>query len=73
MPVVSPTQLTDQQVKDFQVIYKRRFKKDISTDEAHKVGLQLVQFMAYVFQLVGADFRYSKDHSQRKGRSSSRA
>jgi hypothetical protein len=54
--VTIPTSLTKEQVETFQKLYLERFKEEINFEEAERKGLQLVQFMATVFQLVGADF-----------------
>jgi len=54
--VTIPTSLTKEQVEAFQKLYLERFKEEIKFEEAERIGLKLVQFMATVFQLVGADF-----------------
>ena len=54
--VTIPTSLTKEQVETFKKLYELRFKREIKFDEAEEIGLKLVQFMATVFQLVGADF-----------------
>lgn len=56
MPIIEPTSLTPTQIQDFKEIYQKQFKEEISLVEAERKGLLLVQFMAFIFQLSGADF-----------------
>lgn len=39
--------LSDEQVKEFQNIYKEKFGKDISEDEAREQGSKLIDFMKF--------------------------
>lgn len=43
-----PTELSDEQIVEFQRIYKERFGEDISRDEAIKEGLSLIRLVAIV-------------------------
>jgi len=44
--------LTDEQVAKFQEIYKRRFGKEISKEEAYKKGIRLVRLMKYIYKPI---------------------
>ena len=43
-------QLTDQQIKKFQAIYKEEFNKEISKAEALEKGLRLVELIKVVYK-----------------------
>ena len=40
----------------FQKLYSEEFQEMINLEEAERKGLMLIQFMAFIFQLSGADF-----------------
>lgn len=42
--------LSDKAIRDFQAIYKKKFDKSISYEDAHKKGLKLVQIMHLAYQ-----------------------
>jgi hypothetical protein len=43
-----PTELTEEQTKEYQRIYKEKYGDDISLEEAHELGLSLVRLIALV-------------------------
>lgn len=43
-----PTELTEEQTKEYQRIYKENYDEDISFEEAHELGLSLVRLIALV-------------------------
>lgn len=43
-----PTELNDEQIAEFQRIYKERFGEDISRDDAIEEGLSLIRLVAIV-------------------------
>ena len=43
-----PTELSDKQIEEYQMIYKKAFGENISKDEAKKQGLNLIQLIAIV-------------------------
>ena len=43
-----PTELSDKQIEEFQKIYRERFGKDISREDAIEEGLSLIRFIALV-------------------------
>ena len=42
--------LTNDQVKQFQALYKKRFGKEISTQDALEQGIKLVRLMEIIYQ-----------------------
>jgi len=42
--------LTNQQITKFQAIYKARFNKDLSRDEALEKGIKLVRMMQLIYK-----------------------
>lgn len=45
-----PIELNEKQIKEFQEIYKSKYGKDISRDEAIKEGLNLVGLIALIIR-----------------------
>lgn len=43
-----PTELSDRQIEEFQKIYRERFGKDISREDAIEEGLSLIRFIALI-------------------------
>jgi hypothetical protein len=43
-----PIELSDKQIEEYQMIYKKTFGKDISRDEAIEQGLSLIRLVAIV-------------------------
>ena len=41
---------TDEQIKKFQAIYKERFGKEISREDAYEQGVKLMRLMAVVYK-----------------------
>jgi hypothetical protein len=44
--------LTNEQVEQFQNLYKKRFGKDISKEHAYEQGIMLLQLMGAVYKPV---------------------
>lgn len=42
--------LTDEHIRKFQAIYKARFGKDLTDDEAREKGTQLVRLMKLIYK-----------------------
>lgn len=43
-----PDKLSDEQIKEYQRIYKEKYGEDISFEEAEELGMSLVRFMALI-------------------------
>lgn len=43
-----PTKLTDRQIEEYQKIYKEKYGKEISKEEAIREGLRLIRLVAVV-------------------------
>lgn len=53
--------LTDKQITQFQQIYRKRFGKEISREEAQEKGIKLVNLMRVVYSpLAEKDFNQLK-------------
>lgn len=42
--------LTEKQIHEFQTLYKKKFDKDISRDEAYSKGINLIRLMAIIYK-----------------------
>jgi hypothetical protein len=60
--------LSDKQVKDFQEIYKKRFGKEISVQEAYEKGIMLVRLLAVIYKPMTEEeyATYSKEDEDTK-------
>jgi len=47
--------LTDKQIEKFQLLYKNKFKKDLSTEEAIEKGERLIRLIKAVYKPTGAE------------------
>ncbi len=57
--------LTDQQITKFRAIYKARFHKDLSRDEALEKGIKLVRLMQLIYKPM-TESDYQKLQARRK-------
>ena len=57
--------LTDQQITKFQAIYKARFHKDLSREEAVEKGLKLVRMMQLIYKPM-TEIDYQKLQERRR-------
>jgi len=64
MPLVTPTSLTDQQVREFQLLYWQHFKIKLTYEKAYEKGVRFLQFMTIVVE-NGEDI-YEKEKSIEK-------
>ena len=53
--------LADENIAEFQMLYRKHFGKDISKDEALEKGLRLIRLM----ELVSRAVAYEQNQSQR--------
>lgn len=59
--------LTDKQITQFQQIYRKRFGKEISREEAQEKGIKLVNLMRVVYSpLAEKDFNLLKKETLTK-------
>jgi hypothetical protein len=50
--------LSDEQIENFQTLYKIRFDKEISQEDAREQGMRLVNLMRLIYQpMTVADYR----------------
>ncbi len=42
--------ITDKQIKDFQVIYEKRFGKKINRDKAYEKGIRLINLLRIIYK-----------------------
>ena len=61
--------LTDEQVAQFQILYKERFGKEISKDDALNIGLKLVRLMELIYQPITKNQFQEYEFTQEKIRS----
>ena len=57
--------LSDEQIKQFQILYKKRFGKEISREEAHEKGAELVRLIELVWKPMTED-EYKRLQERRK-------
>lgn len=57
--------LTDQQITKFQAVYKARFHKDLSREEAYEKGIKLVRLMQIIYKPM-TESDYQKLQARRK-------
>jgi hypothetical protein len=43
--------LTDKQIEKFRELYKNRFNKEISREEAYESGMKLITLMKHIYKL----------------------
>lgn len=48
MALVIPTDLTEEQIAEFKLLYKKHFDIDLTDEEARSEGVRLLQFMTAV-------------------------
>ena len=46
--------LTDEQIENFQAIYKKRFGKEISREEAFEKGMKLVNLLKNIYKPINS-------------------
>ncbi len=61
-------ELTDQQIEQFQQLYKTRFGIDINYEDAKSRGLKLVRLVKLVYQPITKE-QYKKHHTSLSGES----
>jgi len=47
--------LSDEQIKQFQILYKNRFGKEISREEAYEKGVKLVRLVELIYKPMTED------------------
>jgi len=57
--------LSDGQIKKFQTLYKNRFGKKISREEAYEKGAKLIRFVELIYKPMTED-EYEKLQERRK-------
>ena len=50
MPLVIPTILDEEQVREFQSLYKKHYGIELSDEEAQAKGVQFLRFMTVVIE-----------------------
>ena len=58
--------LTNQQVTRFQKLYKTRFNKKISREEAYKQGVKLIRLVELIYQPM-TEAEYQQLQERRRG------
>lgn len=53
-------QLTDEHIEEFRMLYRKRFGKDISKDEALEKGLRLIRLIEVVSRAIAHEQNQSK-------------
>jgi hypothetical protein len=51
----TPMNITDEQITKFQFMYRQRFGKQISREEAYEQGVKLIRFMEVVCRPITAE------------------
>ncbi|MCK9320957.1 MAG: hypothetical protein M0P32_03020 [Bacteroidales bacterium] len=55
--------LTDEQIKNFQVIYKKSFGKEISREDAYEKGIKLLNLMSAIYKPMSEEeYQITKKH-----------
>ena len=57
--------LSEDQIRKFQILYKKRFGKEISREEAHEKGAELVRLIELVWKPMTED-EYKRLQERRK-------
>ena len=57
--------LSDKQIKQFQILYKNRFGKEISREEAYEKGAKLVRLVELIYKPMTED-EYKQLQKRRK-------
>ena len=57
--------LSDEQIKQFQILYKNRFGKEISREEAYEKGVKLVRLVELIYKPMTED-EYKQLQKRRK-------
>lgn len=57
--------LSDEQITKFQTLYKNRFGKDISRDEAYEKGVKLIRLVELTYQPM-TEGEYERLQERRK-------
>jgi len=57
--------LSDEQIKQFQILYKNRFGKEISREEAYEKGAKLVRLVELIYKPMTED-EYKQLQKRRK-------
>ena len=52
MEINIPSQLSTKQAKEFQELYKQHFDIELTLDEAEQYGLELVAYIAALFEAI---------------------
>ncbi|MFC1630053.1 hypothetical protein ACFL06_00765 [Patescibacteria group bacterium] len=60
--------LSNKQIKKFQLLWKNRFGKEISQEEAYKKGIKLIRLVELTFQPMTKD-EYKKYKPEINGKS----
>ncbi len=57
--------LSDEQIKQFQILYKNRFGKEISREEAYERGAKLIRLVELIYKPMTED-EYKQLQKRRK-------
>ena len=57
--------LSDEQIKQFQILYKKRFGKEISREEAYEKGAKLLRLIELIFKPI-TEAEYQKLQERRR-------
>lgn len=61
--------LSDEQLKTFTTIYKNRFGKDISREEAYEKGVKLIRLVELIYKpMTEADYQRVQSRRRETGR-----
>ena len=58
--------LSDEQIKQFQILYKRHFNEDISKEEALKKGIRLINLIRVVGRPINEINQNYEEHNPKQ-------
>jgi len=60
--------LSDEQIKQFQILYKNRFGKEISREEAYEQGAKLIRLIELIYKpMTEAEYQKLQERRRQTG------
>ena len=60
--------LSDEQIKQFQILYKKRFGKEISREEAYEQGAKLIRLIELIYKpMTEAEYQQLQERRRQTG------
>lgn len=60
--------LSDEQITKFQMLYKKRFGKEISREEAYEKGIKLMRLVEIIYQpMTESEYRQLQERRKETG------